>query len=325
MKKVVKVILAVVAVLFIGVIGFITYIKTALPNVGPAPDLKVELTEARIKRGEYLANAVSVCMDCHSSRDWSKYSGPLMQGTLGAGGEIFNQEFGFPGVFYSKNITPYGIGNWTDGEVFRAITAGVSKDGSALFPVMPHPNYGQMDKEDIYSIIAYLRTLKEVKKDIPASVPDFPMNIILNTIPKPASFKQIPDKKNLELYGAYVFNAAACAECHTKTEKGEKIAGMELAGGFEFKMPFGIVRSPNITPDAETGIGGWSEQAFINRFKVYADSSYSSPIVEKGKFNTVMPWLMYSKMEEEDLRALFTYLKTVKPVVNRVERFTSVN
>ncbi len=212
MKKTVKIILGILGVFLLGIIGFITYVKTALPNVGPPAELTIERTEARIKRGEYLANSVAVCMDCHSTRDWSKFSGPLTPGTLGGGGEIFNQDLGFPGVYYSKNITPYGLGNWTDGEIVRAITTGVSKDGHALFPVMPHPNYGKMDQEDIYSIVAYLRSLKPIQKDIPASVSDFPMNIIINTIPKPASFTPIPDTTDLELYGAYVFNAAACAE-----------------------------------------------------------------------------------------------------------------
>jgi hypothetical protein len=62
----------------------------------------------------------------------------------------------------------------------------VSKDGSALFPVMPHAAYGRMDKEDVLSIIAYLRTLPAIAHEVPASVPDFPMNIIINTIPKKA-------------------------------------------------------------------------------------------------------------------------------------------
>jgi len=323
MKKIVRVLLVLVAVIFVGVAGLLIYLKTALPNVGPAPELKVELTEARIQRGEYLANAVAACMDCHSGRDWSKFAGPLLPGTLGAGGEVFNQEFGFPGVFYSKNITPYGLSNWTDGEVLRAITSGVSKNGEALFPVMPHASYGKLDKEDIYSIIAYLRTLKPIKKDIPASQPDFPMNFIINTIPKTATFAPIPDKKDQVQYGEYLFTAAACKECHTKQDKGVPLEGMELAGGFEFKMPGGgVLRSSNITPHMETGIGEWSQQAFVNRFKSYTDSNYIPAVVAKGKYNTVMPWMMYGKMSEEDLAAIYTYLATVKPIDNKVTKFT---
>jgi hypothetical protein len=61
-------------------------------------------------------------MDCHSTRDWSKFSGPLVEGTLGQGGERFDQTVGMPGVVYSKNITPARIGDYTDGELFRLIT-----------------------------------------------------------------------------------------------------------------------------------------------------------------------------------------------------------
>jgi mono/diheme cytochrome c family protein len=262
-------------------------------------------------------------MDCHSTRDWNKFSGPLVPGTLGKGGEEFNQKFGFPGQFFSKNITPAGIGNWTDGEVLRAIASGVSKDGSALFPVMPHAAYGRMDKEDVLSIIAYLRTLPAIAHEVPASVPDFPMNFIINTIPKKAEFSKRPDPSDQLAYGAYLFNAAACGDCHTKQEKGQPIAGMELAGGFEFPLfTGGVVRSANITPDTETGIGTWTEQQFVDRFKVFADSSYVPPVFGKGEFNTVMPWMMYAQMTTDDLKAIYAYLKTVKPIKNQVQRFT---
>ena len=81
------------------VAGLLAYVKTALPNVGPAPELKIEKTTARIERGKYLANHVAVCIDCHSARDWSKYSAPPVAGTFGQGGEIFDQNLGFRGTY----------------------------------------------------------------------------------------------------------------------------------------------------------------------------------------------------------------------------------
>ncbi len=113
-----KILLGIAAVVVLAVSGLLTYVKAALPNVGPAPDLKVEITPERVARGSYLANTVLVCMDCHSGRDWTKFSGPIAEGTLGKGGEQFDQKFGFPGVYYSRNITPAGIKDWTDGELF---------------------------------------------------------------------------------------------------------------------------------------------------------------------------------------------------------------
>lgn len=323
MRKIGKIVLYFLLFLLVAVGGLLTYVKTALPNVGDAPDIKVELTPARIERGRYLANSVTVCMDCHSGRDWSKFAGPMIAGTLGSGGELFAEEFGFPGTFVSKNITPYALGKWTDGEILRAITSGISKDGSALFPVMPHHRYGEMDKEDIYSIIAYLRTVPPIQKENVASKANFPMNFIINTIPKPANFQTIPPKTDQVSYGKYLFNAAACNDCHTKAENGAPIVGMESAGGFEFPLPTGVARSANITPDEETGIGKWTQETFVRRFKAYADSSYVPATISEGQFNSVMPWTMYAQMNEEDLAAMYAYMKTIKPVKNKVEHFTA--
>ena len=296
--------------------------KFALPNVGEPEDITISASKEQIERGKYLAHAVTVCMDCHSVRDWTKFSAPLVEGTLGQGGETFDQKFGFPGAYYSKNITPFGIGSWTDGELLRAISSGVNKEGKALFPLMPHPNYGRMDKEDLLAIIAYLRTLSPIENTVKESSSDFPMNIIINTIPKKAEFSKIPDHKDQLAYGQYLFNAAACNECHTKQDKGAPIEGMTAAGGFEFPLPSGgIVRSANITQDKETGIGNWSEGAFVARFKMYSDSSYTHRTVAQGEFNTVMPWTMYANMTEEDLKAIFLYMKTIKPVTNKVLNF----
>lgn len=323
MKKVVKILGIVLMLLFLVIAGALTYIKAALPDVGDAPDLKVELTEARIARGKYLANSVNVCMDCHSTRDWSKFSAPVVAGTMGKGGERFDQTVGFPGVYYSKNITPAGIARYSDGELFRVITTGVNKDGNAMFPVMPYPYYGKMDAEDVYSIIAYLRTLEPIENPVADSESDFPMNFILNTIPARPEHMKRPDPSDELASGAYLVNASGCIECHTYADKGQIDREMAYAGGRSFQMPDGsVVTSSNITPDQETGIGNYSKEAFIQRFKMYADSAYVAPSVAPGEFNTIMPWTMYATMTTEDLGAIYTYLKTVKPIKNAVVKFT---
>jgi mono/diheme cytochrome c family protein len=307
------------------IVGLLSYVSFALPDVGNPEDLTIEITPERLERGKYLAHSVNACMDCHSKRDWTKTAGPLIEGTLGQGGSEYNQELGFPGKFYAKNITPYALKDWTDGEIFRAITAGVSKDGTALFPLMPHPNYGKSDREDIYSIIAYIRTLEPIENVVPKSEPDFPMNFIINTIPQKPQFLKIPNQGDQVAYGAYILNAADCFSCHTKQEKGKPMPGMDLAGGFEFKIPSGgVVRSANISPDPETGIANWTEEMFVNRFKSYADSNYNAADVKPGEYNTVMPWTMYGNMKTEDLKAIYAYLRTVKPVKNKVEKFSKM-
>lgn len=314
--------IAIVA-LFLIISALLAYVKFALPNVGAAPDLKVEITPEKVERGRYLANHVMVCMDCHGTRDWSKFSGPMIEENAGGGGEVFNQQFGFPGSFIAKNITPFNLKNWTDGEIFRAITCGVNKDGKAFFPVMPYKYYAQADAEDIEAVIAYIRTLPEIESTHPESVADFPFNFILNTIPEKANLQKRPNPSDVKAYGKYMTTASGCMECHTKQEKG-KVVGEFFAGGFEFNFGNGtMLRSPNITPH-ETGIGAWTKEQFIQRFKMYDNPELVLPDVnmEKGDFQTVMPWTMYAGMTEEDLGAIYEYLKTVKPVNNSVERFT---
>src|SRR6187397_950542 len=98
MKKILKIVGILLLIIVLAVAGLLTYVKTALPNTGSAPDLKVDATPERIERGRYLAHSVTVCLDCHSTRDWSKFSGPIVPGTLGKGGDKFDKSVGFPGV-----------------------------------------------------------------------------------------------------------------------------------------------------------------------------------------------------------------------------------
>lgn len=324
MKKVLKITLIVLTVILVAITGVVGYVKTALPgaNVADASDLKIDYTTERIERGQYLANHVAMCIDCHSTRDFSVFGGPLIPGTEGKGGEKFSKELGFPGTFYAPNITPAAIGNWTDGELFRAITTGVSKDGHALFPVMPYLSFGKMDKEDIYSIIAYIRTLKPIENNVPASEPMFPINILINTMPQEATFTTIPAKEELLPYGKYLFTMAACSDCHTPMDKGTPIEGKFSAGGLEFNLPDGtVLRSANITPDKATGIGNWTEEYFISRFKSFSDSAYVAHKVGPKEFKTIMPWPAYTHMDTYDLKAIYAYLQTLPAVNNTVIKF----
>jgi mono/diheme cytochrome c family protein len=326
MKRVFKFLGYFLLFVIIAVAGLLTYVKVALPDVGEAENLTIDYTPERIERGRYLANSVSVCMDCHSTRDFSKFSGPLIAGTLGKGGERFDQSIGMPGVFFSKNITPEGISRYTDGELYRVITAGVTKEGRPMFPLMPYPYYGQMADEDIYSIIAYVRTLTPMTNVVPDSEADFPVNFILHTIPKKGTPLAVPAKSDQLAYGSYLANAGGCRECHTKDKQGQIIPELAFGGGREFKFPDGsVVRSANISPDKETGIGAWTPEVFVAKFKIYADSSYVAPNVAPGEFNTIMPWTMYAHMEQEDLEAIFAYLQTVTPMKNPVNKFTAAN
>lgn len=316
--KVVLIILGIILILILGATGYIRFFK---PNI-PVKDINVTTTPDRVEHGEYLANHVMVCMDCHSVRDWSYFSGPITPGTFGAGGDKFPREMGFPGDFYSPNLTPHHLKDWSDGEIYRAIASGVGKDGKPLFPLMPYLSYGKADIDDIYSVISYLRTLDPIKNDVPDSEVDFPMSLIMHMIPQEPKHQTRPPESDKVAYGKYLATIAACADCHTPFDQGQPVAGMMYAGGREFTLPFGILRAPNITPDIATGIGSWTEEVWMNRFHSY-DSIHK---LERKKglteYNSLMPWNMYAGMKEEDLKAIYAYLKSLDPVHHEFEKIT---
>jgi hypothetical protein len=181
---------------------------------------------------------------------------------------------------------------------------------------MPCKAYGSLDDEDIYSVIAYLRTMAPIENVVPASRSDFPVNFIIRTMPTEGQPTVRPPMKDSLAYGKYITTAAACFDCHTPvTEKGAPVLSKGFSGGREFPMPDGgICTSTNITFDNETGIGDWDMDKFIHAFKSYDLASYVPKAMEEGDENTVMPWTMYANMDTADLAAIYYYLKSLPPV-----------
>jgi len=276
-----------------------------------------------VERGRYLANNVSLCIDCHSQRDFNQFSGPLVAGTEGMGGEIFNEMLGVPGVVYAKNITPdtvNGIGKWTDEEIARAITRGIRKNGDTLFPMMPYPHYNGLSRDDVYSIIAYLRTLKPHNNKVADRKLMMPISMAYPPLRSASLESNVkPDVSDMVKYGEYVTNAAACMDCHTPMEKGQFVMPKYMAGGRLFDIGLFKVNTANITPDSTTGIGKWTEAMFLEKFKLYRDkAAYSA---NPGKNNTLMPWTMYAQMDDFDIKAIYRYLRTIPPVNNLIEKY----
>jgi len=325
LKRFLKVVaIALLAVVALAAIG-VSYLALRKPDQQPASAEKIDATPQRLARGQYLVNHVSVCLDCHSERT-PAYGFPIKPGGEGAKGFIWNRDAKFPGILAAANITPdpeTGLGNWTDGEILRAIREGVDREGNALFPIMPYGHYRNLSDEDAKSIVAYLRTLEPLRYEKPEKALDMPLPFIEKFIPKPVTAPvPEPNRADTLAYGKYLVDVAACAECHTpKNDKGESIAGMELAGGFEMHAPGVRVVTANITPHSSTWMGTATKEQFIARFKSFASINASNaPPADKGR-NTLMPWLTYSGMTEEDLGAIYAYLKTVKPVENKVNPF----
>lgn len=301
--------------------GVLTYFNGAYPRTDPAPDVNVTSNALRLERGAYLANHVAGCITCHSMRDWSRLAAPPIAGSEGGGGDIFDRSNGLPGSVTVSNITPIFLGNYSDGELIRAIACGVTKENRALFPIMPYTDYNHLSREDMFAIVAYLRKLRPIERVIPAPDLDFPVNLIVRTMPL-QHYVPAEDIKRSDTvkYGRYLTTIASCFGCHTLINRGKPVPGMDYAGGREFHLRGGVVRASNITPDRQTGIGSWSRETFISRFKSF---TADVPAGAHG-FNTPMPWTQYAGMTEEDLGAIYTYLRTIKPVNNRVERWTTI-
>jgi mono/diheme cytochrome c family protein len=312
---------ALLALLAIAAAAGVGYLDLNYPAVQPPDDITVRTTPEMVARGEYLSKHVSGCVVCHADHDAAQYANPVIPGTEGRGGENFGQEGTAVRVLYSHNITPAGIGTWTDGEVIRAFTEGVSRDGTPLFPIMPYLRYARLSADDVHAIVAYLRTLKPVEYTPPPRELGMPLPLVVRTIPTAAQFRPIPPKTDRIAHGEYMTNAAACADCHTSQESGRPIPGQDFAGGFEFPLRGGgVVRSANITPDANTGIGSWTEEQFIDKFKAFDGATPRTLTAAEQRENTSMPWYEYAGMTREDLGTIYAYLRSLKPIVNRVQK-----
>lgn len=313
-----RIVVGLVVLVLAAVAGFLAWFGLVLPREIPVPVLELPKAPEQIERGRYLAHHVTVCMDCHSTRDWGYFSGPIRPGTLGRGGERFDEASGLPGVVVSRNITPAALGEWSDGELYRAVTGGLRRDGSALFPLMPYDAYRFMAEEDILAILAYLRTLEPIANEVPGHSLNFPLNLIVNSIPKPAEPRPV-DRADPVEYGRYLTTIAGCRWCHTPVnDTQQSIAALELAGGHEFPMGGYVVRAANITPDAETGLGSWSREDFVARFRRYRGENGRIP-VGPGEFNSLMPWTMYADLADADLDAIYAYLVQVPAIRNPVQ------
>jgi Cytochrome c len=311
--------------ILVGVVVFLAAVGLgvlffAFPRGGPPPKLAIQATPELLQRGKYLAEHVAVCIDCHSTRDWKRFSGPPVAGTAGKGGEVFPEEMGFPGTLRAPNITPFALGDWTDGEIARAVTVGVNRAGAPLFPLMPYPYYRHLCARDVEAIVAFVRTLVPVEHTPPRSTLKLPVSLIVRTIPGKPAPEACPTEEVSAERGRYVAMIAGCVECHSPVERGQVIRGKEWIGGRAFPLPGGgTVRSQNLTPH-QTGIGAWSEEQFVMRFKTYETADLP---VEPGQFNTIMPWTMYAGMSREDLRSVYLYLRTLPAVANGVETFSA--
>ncbi len=312
--------------LAVGIAGL--YYALFLPQQRPPADLRVELTAERIERGRYLTVNVLQCIDCHSERDWNYYGGPPLE-PIGAGRSCMDRntvatgvnagQETFPGRLCIRNITPdpeTGLGNWTDGEIIRAVREGVSRNGEGLFPIMPYHIYRHVADEDMQAVVAYLRTMVPVKSVWPERQVDFPMSTLIQLWPEPLDGPvPLPARSDRIAYGEYLATVARCKFCHTPKDPRsmEGKPGRDYAGGMPFFLNGKTMYTMNLTPH-ESGLGAWSKAQFIERFKMYAE-----PIPVSPADNTLMNWNAFAGMTADDLSMLYEFFMTLPPVPLQLE------
>jgi mono/diheme cytochrome c family protein len=317
MKKAGRILVWVFAALAVVLPAGITFTIGWRPFIGPQARAltarKFESTPERLARGKYLAMNVTGCMDCHAEHDWTAQYAPMLPNTLGAGQDM-NSFKGLPGKVYAPNLTPdpeTGAGKWSDDQLARGIREGVNHDGRAQFPFMPYQDYRAMSDEDLASIVVYLRSLPALRKQWPTTQLIFPVKYLIRGMPQPldAPVPQ-PDLSTPEKRGKYLVTMGGCADCHTPQDAhGQPLPGMEFGGGFILDGPWGRVAGTNITPDP-SGISRYD----LGDFVVVMRAGYAKP----RWLNQIMPD-GYRGMTDEDIFAMFAYLKTVKPVKHHVD------
>lgn len=250
----------------------------------------------QIIRGRYQA-VLGDCAGCHTQPGGK----PL------AGGLALETPFG---TLVAPNITPdsqTGIGNWSETDFRNAMKIGIGHNGVRLYPAMPYPAYTKMNEQDIADLWAYLTTVEPVSNKVEVNQLPFPLNIRLAMLGwnalnfTEATFKPDPSKPADWNRGAYIVQGPGhCGTCHTPKsflgadEDSGFLQGASLQGWF----------APDITNNAQTGLGKWSEEDLVKylRTGVNAHSIASGPMAEAIENST-------SKMTDSDLKAVAVYLK----------------
>ncbi len=269
----------------------------------PYPNIQASTDTTIIARGKEIVFGAAHCTDCHS---------PLNPDSLMALGQEVNLIGGYKfefsvGKFYSRNITPdsaTGIGRFTDKEIARALRYGVHADGTAIFDFMPFHN---MSDEDLTAVISYLRSTKPVYNVVPKNSLTAMGKLINAFLIKPVG----PDgevavsvkRDTSAAYGKYLATYVGnCNGCHTLRDMTGAYIGEPFAGGGEFVEHGVSFYPPNLTTDSSGRIFNWTEKNFLDRFRA-------------GKLHPAspMPWTSFRRMSDNDIKALYHFLKSLPP------------
>jgi len=311
MRKVLKGAAVVVMVLVAAAGGFTAYVAIrGIPSyTHPAIQFHVESTPQAVAHGRKLVRLL--CMDCHFDPATRALTGKRMRDVPAKFGTIV-----------APNITQdsvHGIGSWSDGELAFLLRTGIGRDGRYEPPYMIKlPNAAD---DDIAAIIAFLRSddamVKPSSIAVQSSEPSFLVKMLCYFAfkPLPYSPQQIkaPAKANAVAYGRYLANGLlGCYDCHSADFRTNDPLQPEhsahfYGGGNVFRSADGsTIQSPNITADATTGIGSWSEEQFVNALRRG---------FRPDRLPVRYPMPRYVELDDDESTAIFAYLRTVPILV----------
>lgn len=317
MKKILKVLLILIAIVAVIAGILATYISLrSIPHyTAEKKDIKVEVTPERVERGAKMASML--CKHCHYNDATQKFTGREMK------------EVPMFGHVYSKNITKdatAGIAGWTDGELIYFIRTGIRKDGQYVPPYMPKLIH--IADEDLFSIIAFLRSDNAwIQPDTtrqPDSKPSFLTKFLVTIgaakpFAYPAAKIELPDTTDKVKWGKYItLYQYECFACHSQDFAKndylypEKSPGFFGGGNKMYNKEGQEIHTLNITMDAATGIGKWSEADFIKAVRFGQ--------VPDAKPGLRYPMIPYAGLTDAEVSAVYAYLKTVPALNHQVDR-----
>jgi mono/diheme cytochrome c family protein len=277
-----------------------------LPDLSPAA---VGDTAGLVERGEYLVRSAAVCGHCHAADPQQDPDGPLSGGM-----EFRNWRLG---TIRAANLTPdpaTGLGEWTEAEIVRAIRTGEDREGRVLAPVMPYEWFHGMSDRDALAVARYLKSLPPVHHEVrndPNLVYRAARFLFLGPEDPPEG--RAPPRGPTAEYGRYLaLHVSLCADCHTPRTGIRSTPDRDRLFAGTASPPKGFPANPaNLTPDTATGIGRWSEADFLRTLRTGVNPRGDS-------LHAFMPWREYRRMSDDDLRAIYRYLRTLQPIRNRV-------
>lgn len=318
-----KIILNVISILLLGIIAFALYIQFSWDKTydWPGPSLQTTTDSAVIAKGRYLVHGPAHCVSCHVSGFGDMVAGDEGKEVALQGGTPF--PLGPLGTLYTANLTPdkaTGIGRYTDEQVFRMMRHSIKPNGmGSASLLMP---FNRMADDDLVAIVSYLRSLAPVNNPMPDpewTVMGKAVRVLTPTfkpIRDPAAPALAPAMAPTIERGEYLARSVAnCVGCHTERDlMTYEATGPEFAGGMEFEPwkelhhylkvdPELWMRTPNITPDPNSALSKFkTQEEFIARFRKGRVISYSP-----------MDWGPFSRMSDEDITAIWMYLRSLKP------------